>query len=178
MSKKVLILSGSPRKEGNSDLLCDQFYRGAKETGNEVEKISLREKTIGFCIACYACKKTKKCFQKDDMTEILEKIIAADIIVMATPVYFYTMNAQMKALIDRTVARWTEISDKEFYFIVTAADGDMKSIDRTFDGFQGYLDCFENVTEKGRIYGIGVYTPGEVKGTKAFLQAYEMGKSV
>lgn len=178
MSKKILILSGSPRKGGNSDLLCDQFYKGAKETGNEVEKISLSDKKIGFCIACYACKKTQRCFQKDDMDEILNKIIAADVIVMATPVYFYTMDAQMKALIDRTVARWLEIHDKEFYFIATAADSSSESLDRTFDGFGGFLDCFERVEEKGRIYGTGVYMPGEVKTTKAYLQAYEMGKSV
>lgn len=178
MSKNVLILSGSPRKGGNSDLLCDQFLLGAKEAGNDVEKISLSDKKIGFCIACYACQKTSRCFQKDDMGEILQKMIDCDCIVMATPVYFYTMDAQMKALIDRTVARWLEIHDKEFYFIATAADENKDMLDRTFDGFGGFLDCFENVVEKGRIYGTGVYKPGEVKTTQAFKQTYEMGKTV
>lgn len=176
--KKVLILSGSPRIGGNSDILCDRFMAGALEAGNDVEKISLRQKNVGFCIACYACKKTKRCFQKDDLNGILDKIIAADVIVMATPVYFYTMDAQMKALIDRTVARWLEIRDKEFYFIATAADNDNASLERTFDGFSCFLDCFENVEEKGRIYGAGVYLPGEVRNTEAFNQAYEMGKTV
>ena len=96
MSKKVLVLSASPRKGGNSDLLCDQFMRGAKEAGNQVEKIFLRDKRINYCIGCGACQGNGgKCVQKDDMAEVLDKMIAADVIVMATPVYFYTMNAQM-----------------------------------------------------------------------------------
>jgi len=106
MSKKVLVLSASPRKGGNSDLLCDQFLLGAKEAGNQTEKIFLRDQEIGYCTGCESCYISHKCVQKDDMAEILEKMIAADVIVMATPVYFYTMDAQMKTLIDRTVPRY------------------------------------------------------------------------
>jgi multimeric flavodoxin WrbA len=96
MARKVLVLSASPRKGGNSDLLCDQFMRGAKEAGNQTEKIFLRDKKINYCIGCGVCQgKGGKCVQKDDMAEVLDKMIAADVIVMATPVYFYTMNAQM-----------------------------------------------------------------------------------
>ena len=123
MSKKVLVLSASPRKGGNSDLLCDQFMQGAQTAGHSVEKILLKDKKIKYCTGCGACYNLGKgCSQKDDMSEVLEKMIAADVIAMATPVYFYTMNAQMKTLIDRTCSRYTEISDKEFYFIVAAAD--------------------------------------------------------
>lgn len=88
MSRKVLILSGSPRKEGNSDLLCDEFAKGAEEVGNEVEKIRVAEKNIGYCRACYACKNTGKCVIADDMAEVLQKMIDADVIVLASPVYF------------------------------------------------------------------------------------------
>ena len=124
MAKKVVILSGSPRKGGNSDLLCDQLLNGATESGHQVEKISLREKKIGYCVACDACQKSGgRCVQQDDMAEVLEKLINADVIVMATPIYFYTMNAQMKTLIDRCYALYTQISGKEFYFIMTAAVG-------------------------------------------------------
>lgn len=115
MSKKVLILSGSPRRNGNSDILCNEFKKGAEESGNEVEKIFLRDKNINYCTGCYACSKVGKCVQKDDMAEILQKMIDADVIVMSTPVYFYTMDGQMKTLIDRTVARYTKITNKEFY---------------------------------------------------------------
>ena len=78
--KKVLILSGSPRKGGNSDILCDEFMRGAKESGNEVEKIRVAEKEIGYCRGCYACQKTGICAVKDDMAEILQKMIDAGLV--------------------------------------------------------------------------------------------------
>ena len=110
MSKNVLIVSASPRKGGNSDLLCDQFIQGVLESKNQVEKIFLKDKDINYCTGCGACyEKEANCSQTDDMGEILEKMIGADVIVLATPVYFYTMNAQMKTMIDRTCSRYTEI---------------------------------------------------------------------
>lgn len=88
--KKVLILSGSPRKDGNSDLLCSEFMRGAQESGNEVQKIFVRSKKIVPCNACYYCRDHGgKCALNDDMSEILDAMQAADVIVMASPVYFY-----------------------------------------------------------------------------------------
>ena len=179
MSKKVLILSGSPRKGGNSDLLCDEFMRGAMESDNDVTKIRVAEKKIGYCSACYYCRDHGGvCAKKDDMPEILQKIIDSDVIVLASPVYFYSIDAQLKTLIDRTVARWTEVRDKEFYYIVTCADEERESQERTIECFRGYADCVEGAKEMGVIYGIGVYQPGEVKDTPAFKEAYEMGKSI
>lgn len=113
------------------------------------------------------------------MAEILEKMVGADVIVMATPVYFYTMDAQMKTLIDRTVPRYLEISNKDFYFIVTAADPDKSSLERTINGFRGFTeDCLDNAVEKGIIYASGVWKAGEIKGNPAMKQAYEMGVRV
>ncbi len=138
MSKKVLVLSASPRKGGNSDLLCDQFMLGAEEAGRTAEKIFLRDKEINYCTGCGACYNMEnRAAQKDDMAEILEKMLAADAIVMATPVYFYTMNGQMKTLIDRTCSRYTEISDKDFYFIATAADDSKQAMERTLGRIPG-----------------------------------------
>lgn len=176
--KKVLILSGSPRKNGNSDLLCNEFMRGAVDSGNQVEKIRVAEKKIGFCLGCYACKDSGKCAIEDDMAEVLQKIIDADVIVLASPVYFYSIDAQLKAVIDRTVARWLEVKDKEFYYIVTAADEEIISAQTTLACFRGYADCVEGAIEKGVICGMGVYEKGEIKNTDAYLKAYEMGKSV
>ena len=164
--KKILILSSSPRRGGNSDTLCDEFLRGATEAGNEAEKIFLRDKNINYCTGCSVCSMYgKPCPQKDDMSEIIEKMLAADVIVMATPVYFYTMSAQMKTLIDRCCARYTEIKNKEKML-------------RTVDTFQGFLDCLENPVIKGTVFGLGVWNIGEIKGNAAMQEAYEMGKNV
>lgn len=178
MNKKVLILSGSPRKNGNSDILCDEFMKGAKEGGNEVEKIRVSEKNIGYCRACYACKGTGICAIKDDMGEVLQKMIDADVIVLASPVYFYSIDAQLKALIDRTVARWLEVKNKEFYYIVTAADEEKESAETTIQCFRGYADCVEGAKEKGIIYGMGAYEKGEIKNSSAMEEAYNMGKNI
>lgn len=162
MSKKVLILSGSPRKNGNSDMLCNEFMRGAEESGNKVEKIRVAEKNIGYCRACYACKESGKCVIKDDMADILQKMI----------------DAQLKTLIDRTVARWLEVKNKEFYYIMTAADSEAESMETTLACFRGYADCVNGAKEMGVIYGTGVYEKGEVADTKAMSKAYKMGLKV
>ena len=179
MSKKVLILSGSPRKGGNSDILCDQFAQGAQDAGNTVEKIRVAAKKVAPCSACYYCRDHGgECVHKDDMAEILQKMIDADVLVLASPVYFYSIDAQLKAVIDRTVARWLEVKNKEFYYIVTMADEEISSADITLACFRGYADCVEGAVEKGVIIGNGVYEPGKVKVTAAMAQAYEMGKNV
>ena len=179
MNKKVLILSGSPRKGGNSDLLCDEFYRGAVDGGNIVKKIRVAEKKIGFCTGCYYCKKSGgKCAITDDMAEVLQDIIDSDVIVIASPVYFYSIDAQLKALIDRTVARWLEVKNKEFYYIATCADEENQSCETTFACFRGYADCVEGAIEKGIIYGSGVYEKSEIKNKVQMQQAYQMGLKV
>lgn len=179
MSKKVLILSGSPRKNGNSDLICDEFMKGALESGNDVEKIRVSAKNIHPCLGCYHCKDNNgKCVFDDGMAEILQKMIDADVLVLASPVYFYSIDAQLKALIDRTVARWTEVKDKEFYYIVTMADEELSSADTTIACFSGYADCVEGAVEKGIIIGNGIYEKGEVKNSDVMKKAYEMGKTV
>lgn len=177
--KNILIVSSSPRRGGNSDTLCNEFLRGATDAGHTVEKLFLRDKTINYCTGCSTCSlHGKSCPQKDDMPEILDKMVAADIIVMATPVYFYTMSAQMKTLIDRCCGRYTEMTGKEFYFIVTAADNAQPKMERAIDTFQGFLDCLDEVTIKGVIYGLGVWHSGEINHTPTMQQAYEMGRSI
>lgn len=179
MGKKVLVLSSSPRKGGNSDLLCDQFVLGAREAGHHAEKISLRDRKINYCTGCGTCYEgARRCPQRDDMPEVLEKMIAADVIVMATPVYFYTMAAQMKTLIDRTCSRYTEIKDKEFHFIVAAADTSKQAMERTLEGFRGFTSCLSGAREKGVIYGTGAWKAGEIRGKPAMKKACELGKAV
>ncbi len=178
MAKKVVVLSASPRRGGNSDLLCDEFVRGATEAGHQVEKVFLRDKRIGHCTACDACQGNGgRCVQQDDMAGALDAMIRADVIVMATPVYFYTMNGQMKTLIDRTYARYSEISGKEFYFIITAAVKREDLLERTVEGFRGFTSCLGRPREKGVIYGTGAWNVGDIKKSPVMGQAFEMGKS-
>ena len=178
LNKKVLLLSSSPRRGGNSDMLCDQFMLGAEAAGNQTEKIFLKDKNINYCLGCGACQKTGSCVQKDDMKEIMDKMVDADVIVMATPVYFYSMSAQMKTLIDRTCPRYTEISNKKFHIIATAADGSENALEETIAGFRGFLRCLDNAEEAGIIYGIGAWHIGDIKGQPAMKEAYESGKKV
>ncbi len=180
MSKNVLIISSSPRKGGNSDLLCDQFASGALASGHQAEKIFIADKNINYCTGCGACANaTKPCVQKDDVAEILEKMVSAEVIVLATPVYFYTMSAQLKTLIDRTCPCYTAISDKDFYFIVTAWDPNRKAMHRTLESLRGFTeDCLSGAREKGILYGVDAAIKGDVKKLPVFQEAYDMGKSI
>ena len=115
--KKILILEGSPRKNGNTGILSGQFAKGAEQAGGCVEKIRVAEKKVSGCLGCGACEKNGgACIQKDDMEEIRAKMLAADSIVLASPIYFYSMTAQMKAVIDRTYAFIGSWREKRFIF--------------------------------------------------------------
>lgn len=179
MAKKVIILSSSPRRGGNSDLLCDRFMAGAREAGHEVEKIFLRDRKINYCLGCGACYDgARPCPQRDDAAEVVGKMVDADVIVMATPVYFYSLSAQMKTLIDRTCARYLEMKGKEFYFILTAAEESIQMMERTVECFRGLLDCLDAPQERGVIYGVGAWQAGEIASMPAMDDAYRAGLGV
>lgn len=173
---KVLVINGSPRAKGNSDLLCDEFIRGAEEAGHSVEKASLREKEIHPCRACYACFKTGVCVQKDDMSEILQKAEDADVLVFASPTYFLTMSGQMKVMIDRLLPNWQDLGGKDAYVIVTGHDG-KQGLKRNADDMAAVL---ENLGDHVRqiIWGEHVWQKGEVIGTKAMQEAYMAGRGL
>ncbi len=101
MSKTVLIISSSPRKNGNSETLADAFAKGAREAGHSVETVRLREKQLGFCKGCLACLKLGHCVIQDDAVEIAAKMHDADVLVFATPVYYYSVCGQLKTMLDR-----------------------------------------------------------------------------
>lgn len=176
MSKNVLILSGSPRKGGNSDLLCDQFAQGANEAGHKVEKIRIAEQDINYCTGCGVCFETGACAQADDMAELLEKLAGADVVVMATPVYFYTMCGQMKTFIDRVCPAYRSIKDKDMYFILAAAETNLAAMERTVEGFRGFTSCLTGIREKGVVYGVGAWHIGDINKSPAMQQAFKLGR--
>lgn len=179
MGKSVLVIAGSPRKGGNSDILCDQFIKGCEEAGNTAEKIYLRDKKINYCLACYACKKTGDCFQNDDVAEIIDKMAQADVIVLASPVYFYAISGQMKTFIDRTLPCYYsgKLNNKEYYFIITAAEEEA-FIKRALNSLYGFTDCVPGSVVKKVIFGAGAYEKGAIKTSPAMNISYEAGKNV
>lgn len=177
--KKVLIINSTPRGGGNSEMLCGEFARGAKESGNKVEIVNLRECKIGFCVGCFSCALTGKCFQNDDMEIILGKMQDSDVIVLATPVYFYSMTAQLKIFIDRCTPKYEQLINKEFYYIITAADTSQTNCEKVIDAIRGFtLDCLNNPIEKGIIYGLGMGQDKMANQTATFVEAYKMGNQI
>jgi multimeric flavodoxin WrbA len=152
--------------------------KGAIAANHHVDRVFLAEKKIHYCSGCCACQGNGKCVQKDDMADVLESMIAADVIVLATPVYFYTMCGQMKTAIDRTFARYREVANKEFYFLVTAAVSSKAALERTIEGFRGFTSCLKGAKEKGIVYGTGAWKAGDILATRAVKQAYDMGRAV
>lgn len=177
--KKVLVLSGSPRMHGNSSILCDEFIRGAEEAGHRAEKINVTRKKVGGCLGCNACYQNDGvCIQKDDMKEIEEKMVAADVIVLASPIYFYSMSAQLKAVIDRTYSFYSKLKGKTFYFIITCMAPEESYTETMVASLRGFTCCVPESVEGGIVYGLGTGEAGDVKKTAAMQQAYEMGKSL
>jgi len=178
--KKVLIISTSFRKDGNSETLAKEFERGVVDAGHETEFVSLAGKTLHFCIGCFACEKTEKCFRDDDASAIVEKMRRADVVVFATPVYSNQMCGQMKTLLDRTNPIYAATYDfREVYLLTTAAVDEEHVPDGVVEGLQGWIRCFDKAELKGVIRGVGVGARGEVQERADLLaMTYEMGKSV
>lgn len=178
MGKRVLILSSSPRKDGNSDTLCHSFASGAKDKGHEVSEIFINNKNINFCKACVYCERHKgECSQHDDIAEIILELVKCDVIVFASPVYFYSISGQMKTFIDRLVTIYRQITNKEIYYIFAAGDKtpNFKIVELCM---RGLVSCFAGSKVMGMIQAGGVRKKGEVSYTEHLQEAYKMGAEV
>jgi len=176
--KKVLIISTSLRQNANSEILAKETEKGARDSGHEVEFISLKDKNINFCKGCMACQKLGKCVLNDDANIITEKMKESDVIVWATPVYYYEMSGQMKTLIDRANSLYaTGFKFKDVYLITTSADSSDNVVQTVLAGLKGWCACLPGSNIKGYINGAGLDNPNEVLNRKDLLeQAYNMGK--
>ena len=145
MSKKVVVISSSPRKGGNSDTMCDEFVRGAMDAGNDVVKYCLEDIEFSSCKACYKCKTPEmKCFQEDQISEILDKMMDADVILYATPVYYYGMCGTLKMFFDRCYPVFRHLENKDYYIILAAGS----SCGDTLAGIRNFIGFSKNPTEK------------------------------
>ena len=178
MKKNILVISTSPRQGSNSEALADAFIQGAREAGNQVEKITLRHKTIGFCTGCLACVKTQRCVIQDDARAIAQAMLTADAVAFATPVYYYGMCGQMKTLLDRCNPLYSaDYAFRDIYLLCAAAEEGEHTADGTVTGLQGWIDCFEKARLAGTVFAGGVTAPGEIQGHPAVRKAYDMGKN-
>ena len=179
MSKQILVISTSPRKGGNSDTLANAFVQGAREAGHRVEKVSLCDKTIGFCKGCLTCVKTQRCVIRDDADTIARQMLTADVLVFATPIYYYGMCGQMKTLLDRANPLYSaEYRFRDVYLLAAAAEEDEHTVDGAVTGLQGWIDCFDKARLAGSVFAGGVTSVGEIQGHAALKQAYEMARNI
>ena len=178
LSMNILILSGSPRKGGNTELLAEAFAKGASAQ-HHVEIVSVRDYKVNPCLGCNACFKSNGiCAQKDDMSVIYEKVSQADMLVIASPVYFYGISAQLKAVIDRfhNPIRDTFHIKKMALLLVGAA-----SLPELFDAIlTEYNLClkFFDIKDTGKVLVRGVKDKGDINNTDALNEAYTLGLSM
>ena len=174
----VLVITTSLRAKSNSDLLAERLIDGAKDAGHQVEHISMKGKTVRFCIGCMACQKTQTCALKDDAVEIAEKVKNADTLVFVTPIYYYEMSGQMKTLLDRMNPLYTtDYLFRNVYMLSVAAEDEASTPAKAVTGLQGWVDCFERAELAGSLFCGGINDAGEAAGKTAEQQeAYEFGK--
>ena len=179
MNKKVLIISSSPRKGGNSETLAAAFAKGVQAAGNQVETVYLREKQVGFCKGCLACLKLGHCVIQDDAVEIAAKMHDADVLVFATPVYYYSVCGQLKTMLDRANPLFgSDYAFTEAYLLATAAESGRSTFDGAKKAVQGWVDCFSRCTLAGTVFAGGVNGVGEIAGHPALEQAQQMGMEI
>lgn len=179
MAKNILLVHGSPRKGGNSDMLADEFERGAKEAGHNVTRIDVGRAKIGGCMACEYCFSHEgECCQKDDMQQFYPLLHEADIIVYATPMYFYNFPAQLRAFQDRMfcgIAKPFGITQTALLFCFE--DKDATRADPAVASFQVAAEyCKQEVL--GTVIVSNVYEKGAIAGNPGLEEAYNLGRSL
>lgn len=176
---KVTVITGSPHKNGTSALLADKFIEGAKEAGHEVLRFDSAFEDVKPCLACeYCASHDGECVRRDDMNAWYGKIIDSDMVVFVTPIYYYTMSAQIKAVIDRFHAKNAKISgNKKAMLLATsygADDWTMEGLEKTYEGTLRFL----NWTDAGKLFATGCPIREMLEQTDFPNQAYELGKSI
>ena len=177
--KNILIVSTSPRKNSNSEALALAFADGAKAAGHEVNFVSLRGKTVNFCRGCFVCQEKLRCVIHDDADEICRRALTADVLVFATPIYYYEMSGQLKTLLDRLNPLFpSDYAFTDVYLLSSAAEDADYVPQRAVSGVEGWIECFERAKLAGTVFMGGVTDAGENPAHPAIELAYKMGKSV
>jgi len=185
MTKKALVLLGSPRIKGNSTILADQITKGAESAKAKVETIYLHGKNISPCKACFTCQKkgSKGCSIQDDMQDIYLKLIEADAWIIASPVYWFTMSAQTKIFMDRCFAlpayHKGPFSGKRIAIAMTYGDKDPFA-SGCVNALRTFQDAFAYTGSKivGMVYGSAM-DAGQIRSNENVMQeAFDLGKKL
>ena len=175
---KILVITGSPRKNGNSNTLAEHFIKGAKEAGHEVVRFDAAFKKVHPCIACNRCGMNGQCVFKDDFEFIRKHIADADLVAFATPMYYFGISAQIKTVIDRFYAINGQIHvPKKAVLMMTYADNSKKKESAIISHYEVLLD-YLGWTDAGQVIAPGVWPVGAINHTKFPEQAYRLGKTV
>lgn len=179
MMKKVVIVTSSPRKGGNSETLARRFAEGAEAAGNHVRLIAVRDVKLQFCTGCLWCQSHDKCVLGDGMNDLYADFEQADVLVFATPVYYYSVSGQLKTFLDRLNPLFPRGNRfRDVYLLATAADGDEREMNGAVSDVQGWIDCFDGVRLAGVLRAVGVTDKGEIADTDYPKQAFAMGQGV
>lgn len=173
---KIVVLQGSPNKKGSTFILADCFRQGAEDAGHTVEMIDVAHAKIHPCTGCIHCGYEGPCVQKDDVEEIRKKILGADMLVFATPLYYYGISAQLKTLIDRFCAFNSSMQRKHMKSVLLAVAWNSDSW--TFEALEAHyktLVRYLNLTDMGMVLGYGCGTPSMTEHSKFPQQAYQLG---
>ena len=179
MSKKILVISTSLRKDSNSQALAEAFAKGAESAGHEAELISLRGKQISFCRGCFACLKRGRCVIEDDAPAIVEEMHGAQVLAFATPIYYYEMSGQMKTQLDRANSLFDgDYAFTQVYLLAAAAEDEEQTPRRAISGLEGWVECFPRAALAGTVFAGGITDQGDIQGHPALKRAYDMGAGI
>lgn len=190
--KQILILQGGGRPRGNTAQLAQAFARGAREAGHRVDLISLNQIQVNGCLGCNACRYEKPCVQKDDFNSLVPKIMEADLLVFASPLYFWTISSKLKALIERFYAiaredtdpplgRYERYPQKDCALLMTSADQFFWTFEQAVSYYQFALVHYIGFHDRGMLLAGGCGdTNGKprIQETSYLDQAYEFGRTI
>ena len=176
----ILMINGSPHEKGTTALLKDEFKKGALENGHTIKEYDAAKELVHPCIACDACRKGNAgCVFKDGMEILNPLLFQSDIIVFVTPLYYFGMSTQIKAVIDRFYANNTKLREMPKKVIVLASCGDTE--DDTFDAMKQHVTAickYMHWTEIGSVYALGMYVREDIEASNYPTKAYALGKSL
>ena len=177
--KNVVIVSSSLHAISSSKLICEKIKEGLEDNGNQVKFVDLKDVDLKFCIGCLACQKTGKCVINDDVKNYLDDISNSDVLIFASPIYYYSITGQLKTFLDRLSPVYIrENKFKKIYLVATCADTDENAKNGSVEAIQGFVNCFDGVEFGGYFLGTGIEQATDLDGTNYLENAYLFGKNI